>query len=117
MLVRIEDVAEAALQGDALSTRALWAEFVDSVVNVADVEQPSTDDHRVVALAASLLELLAERRQELAPSWVATVAGCATPQYLMTVRTEHKRIQLRKTSPKPLASRNFFASPNYLLSA
>ena len=117
MSVTIEDIAEAALRGDALKTRALWAEFTDSVPSLLGVTKPSTDDHSIVALAASLLELLAERRGEPAPRWVATVAACPSPRYLMTVRTELKRKRLHKTSPKPLADRNFFASPNYLLSA
>lgn len=115
-MVRVEDVARAALSGDALMTRALWAELLVSHRPASEITRPEVDDPDVLALAASLSELLAERRDEHPPPWARDVDPATESHYLLTTRTERRKRKLRELAPPPLRKRNFFAPPNYLTS-
>jgi hypothetical protein len=113
----IEQVALAALAGDALETRARWQDFVWSNQTLAGLPPPATTDPVVASLSAALVELLAERRGEPPPPWAMRVEALPEPRLLVRAATAWKRERLAETSPGPLRKRNFLAPAGYLESA
>ncbi len=115
--VGIVDVSRAALGGDALRARALWQELEAQVPRASDIARPKDSDPDVTAFSASLAELFAERRGEEPPTWTKQVKPSARSHYLIKTNSDRKREWLRKLAPAALRRRNFYAPPNYLMSA
>lgn len=115
-MIRIEQIAQAALAGDSLLTRSLAQDFLREQKDFANLPQPSTTDTRVLALSASLAELFASRRHQTAPAWTKSVGGVNEPIFLVKSALTMKRLrELCETeAPLPLRKRKFFAPPNYL---
>ena len=115
-MVRIEQLAEAALRGDGLLARSLAQDFLRENARLADVPQPVTDDRRTLAASASLIELFAVRLKQDAPPWTKGIDPLAEPLFLLKAATTMKRLRAlcEIESPEPLRKRGFFAPPNYL---
>jgi hypothetical protein len=115
-MVRIEQLAAAALSGDSLQTRSLAQEFFREAPHLPDIPKPTLDDKQLLAATASLLELFAERTHQLAPAWTAEVGPLAEPVFLLKAATTMKRLRrlCETESPEPLKKRGFYAPPNYL---
>lgn len=115
-MVRLEQIAQAALSGDSLLTRSLTQDFLREQKDFANVPQPQTTDARVLALSASLVELFAARRNQTAPAWTNSVGAVNESIFLVKSALTMKRLrELCETeAPLPLRQRKFFAPPNYL---
>jgi len=115
-MVRIEQIAQAALAGDSLQTRSLTQDFLREQTRMQDVPRPQTTDARVLALSASLADLFAIRRNQAAPAWTQSVGATTESVFLVKSALTMKRLrELCETeSPPPLRKRKFFAPPNYL---
>jgi len=115
-MVQVEHLAEAALAGDALKLRSLTQDFLRQTARLADAKPPASSDLLVSIVAAGLIELLAERRHEPAPSWSNPIGAAHPPLYL--VKAAHAMPRLRRLceseSPGPLRCRNLFAPPTFL---
>lgn len=113
---RIEQIAAAALQGDGLMTRSLVQDFFRSYPRLAEVSKPATEDQRLLAAAASLLELFAFRLKQQAPNWTRSVGPLTEPIFLLKSAASMPRLRAlcEAESPEPLRKRGFFAPPNYL---
>ncbi|MCI0690498.1 hypothetical protein L0337_00660 [candidate division KSB1 bacterium] len=113
---RIEQIAEAALQGDGLMTRSLVQDFFRSHPRIAEVSKPATEDKRLLAAAASLLELFALRLKQEAPSWTRSIGPLTEPIFLLKSAASMPRLRAlcEAESPEPLRKRGFYAPPNYL---
>src|SRR4051794_24321536 len=109
-------IVDAALRGDALGTRSLVQDWVERGSSWTEAPQPVSDDPRVLAVAASLVEMFAERAGQPSPLWTAGVAALAEPLYL--VRSAQRMPRLKelcvREGPAPLRRRGILAPPGYL---
>lgn len=115
-MTTIEHVAEAALSGEALRLRGLVQEMLLEFPQLAEVPRPTTDDQRLLAIAAALVELIAVRAGQPAPSWTADIGPAPAPIYLVrsALTMRHLRHLCETGSPEPLKRRLLYAPPNYL---
>jgi len=115
-MVPVEQLAEAALAGDALKLRGLVQDLLSQTARLADSARPTSSDPLLCVIAAGLIELLAERRHESAPTWATQIGATHPPIYL--VKAAHHMPRLRRLceseSPGPLRRRNLFAPPTFL---
>jgi hypothetical protein len=70
----------------------------------------------MLALAAGLLELFAQRLNQPSPAWTQLVGALPEPLYLLKAAHTLRRLRelCESQSPEPLRRRNLYASPNYL---
>ena len=115
-MVRIEQVAEAALAGDALLARSLTQDFFRENSGLVNIPKPMITDAQILAASASLLELFAARLGQAPPEWVKNVAPLTEPVFLLkaAAKMKHLRTLCETESPAPLRKRGFYAPPNYL---
>ncbi|MCX5743027.1 MAG: hypothetical protein NT062_11080 [Proteobacteria bacterium] len=111
-----ENIATAILTNDPLIARSLVQDWLRSAPVFADEPPPATTDLRVRAVAAAVVELLAERAGQPAPHWTAT-EGCLTSPLFLVDAAQHSpklRARIERESPAPLRKRNLFAPASYL---
>ena len=115
-MIQIEQVAQAALKGDGLLARSLTQDFFRENHRLADIPKPTTDDPRILAASASLIELFSMRLMQDAPMWTQSIGPVAEPIYFLkaATRMKHLRALCETESPAPLRKRKFYAPPNYL---
>jgi hypothetical protein len=115
-MARIDQLAEAALSGDALLLRSLAQQWLRDNPTLSESVPPQSSDPSILAIAAAFVELFAERRREAAPNWTRSVGGLDHPFFL--VRSAERMPRLRRLcedeSPLPLRKRNLFAPATYL---
>jgi len=118
-MVRIEELAEAAINQDAFSLRSLTQDLLREYPKLKDVPRPRATAFRTLAAAASLVELLAERLQQEPPAWAREVGPLPEPIHLLKAATtmKHLRALCEQQAPEPLRKRGFYAPPNFLESA
>jgi hypothetical protein len=115
-MVKIEEIAKAALAGNGLRTRSLVQDFLRENPHLVDVPLPDVDDVNVLAVAASLLELFASRFSQKSPAWTKEVGPVPEPIFLVksTINMKRLRTLCETSSPAPLRKRKLYAPPNYL---
>lgn len=110
----VEDLAVAARDLRAFDVRVMWRELLHECTDVASIPAPRTTDVELLAIAASLVELLASRLDQAPPSWASEVAPLDHPVFLVTARTPGRRERLTKESPEPLLKRGILAPEGFL---
>ncbi len=112
----IEQLAEAALNGKSLVPRSLTQDLLRENPNLSECPKPQTTDSRILAAAASLVELFALRLGQTPPPWTKDVGALQEPIYLLKAAASVKRLrELCETqAQEPLRKRGFFAPPNFL---
>ena len=115
-MVQIETIAEAALQRDSLRLRSLVQDLFQESPRLSRIEKPDTTNAQLLATAAALLELFADRMNQHAPMWTKEIGPSPEPVYLLKSAATMKRLrQLCETAaPEPLRRRQIYAPPNYL---
>ena len=113
--MRIDELVTALRTRDALRARVLYAQLLD--IDPSTIEQPLLTDELDLAIAASIVELIAARLQTTAPAWTRLVPPLQTPYALVTVHLPAKLARLHRESPPQLRARNLLAPENFLLSA
>ncbi|MDX2034901.1 MAG: hypothetical protein SF339_29770 [Blastocatellia bacterium] len=115
-MTTIEQVAEAALKGESLLLRSLTQDLLREHPSLSEYPKPETNDSRMLAAAASLLELLALRSRQTPPSWTKNVGALPEPIYLLKAAASMKRLRIlcETEAPEPLRKRGFYAPPNFL---
>jgi len=115
-MVTIEQLAEAALNGESLLLRSLTQDLLRENPILSKYPKPRTNDSRILAAAASLVELLALRLHQIPPPWAKDVGALPEPIYLLKAAASMKRLrELCETqAPEPLRKRGFYAPPNFL---
>ena len=115
-MVTIKQVAEAALFADDLNLRLLVQAFLSEQPELSLIARPDTHDLRVLATAASLVELFALRVGQPAPAWTQTVGPLPEPFFLTSDALWMKRLRqlCLAESPEPLKKRRLYATPNFL---
>jgi hypothetical protein len=112
----IEQLAEAALQRDSLRLRSLVQDMTRAGTNWSSIPRPTTNDVRLLAIAASLAELLATRQHQIPPAWTKDIGALQEPFFLLqSVETMNRlRILCETQSPEPMRKRHLYAPPNFL---
>jgi hypothetical protein len=115
-VTKVELLAEAALAGESLLLRSLTQDFLRECPNLREYPKPETSDTRILAAAASLLELFAFRRGQAPPGWTKDVGALQEPVYLIRAAASMKnlRVLCETEAPEPLRKRGFYATPNFL---
>lgn len=114
-MVRIEDIARAALAHEALEVRSLVQDLLRTPPDWAAVPRPRAVDPLVMALSAAFVELFAERSGAEPAAWTREVGPAPSPIYLLeAARTMPRtRALIEAESPEPLRKRNIFAPRDY----
>ena len=112
----IEQLAEAALQRDSLRLRSLVQDMMRANTNWGSLPRPKTKDARLLAIAASLTELLATRQNQTPPVWTKEVGALKEPFYLLRSAETMKRLRVlcETQAPEPMRKRHLYAPPNFL---
>lgn len=110
----VEELAVAARDLRAFDLRVMWRELLDDCADVASIPAPRTTDVELLAIAASLVELLASRLDQSPPPWASEVAPLDHPVFLVTARTPGRRERLTRESPEPLRKRRILAPGGFL---
>ena len=115
-MVTIEQLGQAALNGESLLLRSLTQDLIREHPTISDCPKPGTDDPRLLAAAASLVELLSLRVGQTPPPWTSDVGALAEPIYLLkeAANMKHLRVLCETEAPEPLRKRGFYAPPNFL---
>jgi hypothetical protein len=115
-MVTIEQLAKAALAGESLLLRSLAQDLLRENPSLSECPKPETNDVRILAAAASLVELLALRLGQSPPPWTNHVGALPEPIYLLKAATAMKRLRClcETEAPEPLRKRGFYAPPNFL---
>ena len=118
-MVRIEQLAEAAINQDALSLRSLTQDLLRERPRLKDFPRPEAVDFKTLAASAALLELFAERLHQEPPAWTREIGPLPEPMYLVRAAAtmKHLRALCEIQAPEPLRKRGFYAPPNFLESA
>ena len=117
-MVTLEQLAEAALAGEALALRSLSQDWLRENPQIADCTRPCSIDPQVLAVAASLAELFADRAGQPPPHWSREIGPLAQPRYLVRAAETMKRLRrmCEVESPPSLRRRNLFAPAEFLRS-
>lgn len=112
----IEQIVDAALTQESLQLRSLVQQFSRSNPNFGQLPIFATDDPTKFALAAALVELLAQQANQEPPAWTTKAQALAEPMFLLKSVATMKRLRqlCMEESPLPLKKRGFYAPPNYL---
>lgn len=115
-MVQLEKIAASILGGDSLGARSLVQDWLADAPDLRDAECPETADAKILAVAASVVELLAERSGQAPPEWTKFVAPLAEPLFLVREAKTMPRTRAlcEREAPAPLRKRRLFAPPNYL---
>ena len=115
-MVTIEQLAQAALDGESLLLRSLTQDLLRQTPSLSEYPKPQTNDSKLLAAAASLAELLALRLGQQAPPWTESVGPMPKPVYLLKAAASMKRLRelCEAESPEPLRKRGFYAPSNFL---
>jgi hypothetical protein len=115
-MATIEQLAEAALNREGLLLRSLVHDLLREHPRLSHCPRPHTADPRLLAAAASLVELLALRLHQEPPAWTQDVGPLPEPIFLLEAAARMKRLRAlcETQSPEPLRKRGFYAPPNFL---
>ena len=118
-MVRIEQIAEAAINQDALALRGLTQDLLRERPTLKDFPRPTAGDFKTLAAAAALIELFAERLHQEPPEWTREIGALPEPMYLVKAAAtmKHLRDLCELQAPEPSRKRGFYAPPNFLESA
>jgi hypothetical protein len=112
----IQQIARAALSGDALAARSILQDWLVCTPVIADVPKPVASDLTELSLSAALAELLSARLGQSPPIWAADIGPAPDAVHLLrSARTMTRLRELCESeSPPPLRRRRFYAPANYL---
>lgn len=114
--ITIEAIARAILAYEDLRASALTLEWLRYDQPFAEIARPETDEPQLLAVAAAVVELLAQRANQAPPAWTAEVGGLTEPFFVwrLSPQQTYTRQLCLEESPEPLKRRNIFSPPNYL---
>lgn len=114
--MELSDLVRAILQGDLLTARQWVADAYRVRLRWEHCERPDNMDHRELAVAAGLAELLAERVGAQPPPWTGSIGAQREPIFLDPGIEKMPRTLARAKShaPNALRKRNLFALPDFL---
>jgi hypothetical protein len=106
------DLVLAALNGEDLRVRQWVKRAARLKLDYSLLPAPEGLTPDQLAVAAGMVELLAQRSGQSSPAWTRD-AGCASHAVYLVPSAARVRRWAEQT-PAPLKSRNVFATPDYL---
>lgn len=115
-MILIEKFAQAALERDHLKLRSLVQDVMREKVDWEKTPRPSTDDARLLVVSAALVELLAQRDNQVPPAWTKEIGALQEPFFMLESATRMKRLRVlcETQSPEPMQKRLLYAPPHFL---
>ena len=115
-MVSIEQLAEAAMNRESLLLRSLAQDWLRGRQRFDLIPRPNLTDRNLMAIAASLVEMFAERAGHAAPAWTKDAPPATHPLFLLREAQNMKRLRklCEEQSPAALRRRHIFATPNFL---
>lgn len=112
----IAELIRALATFDTLSARQWVADAGREGIEWSRVAAPPIDDPLEMAIAASMVELLAERAGQRPPDWTRTVPPAPQPTFLVRAAASMPRTRrmCEEEGPEPLRRRGIFAPPDFL---
>ena len=114
--MELHDFVRALLRRDALAARQWVADAAREAISWPDVPRPVDWTPLELAVAAGVVELLASRADQQAPSWTSAIDATTIPVYL--VRAAETMPRLRRSceteGPESLRKRQIDAPPGFL---
>ena len=92
-MVTIEQLAEAALNGESLLLRSLTQDLLRENPILSKYPKLRTNDSRILAAAASLVELLTLRLHQTPPLWTKDVGALPEPICLLKAAASMKLLR------------------------
>lgn len=116
---KLEQLARAAYQREGLIVRSLTQDLLRETHSFQDIPRPTSQDARLLSIAAGLIELFAQRQHQAPPAWVKDIGPMPEPFYLLetALHMKHLRELCETHAPEPLKKRKLYAPPNYLVFA
>ena len=113
---KIEQLAQAALARDHIKLRSLVQDLMRANIDFSRVPRPSTQETRLLAITASLVELLALRQKQTPPAWTQEVGPLKEPFFMLESAASMKRLRTlcETQSPEPIRKRLLYAPPHFL---
>jgi hypothetical protein len=115
----LRELVRALLEHDALAAREWVAEAARRRTEWAEVKRPEDLDPTELAVAAGIVEVLADRARQQPPTWSSSVPAAPEPVVLVLAATQMKRLRrlCEEEGPEPLRRRNVLAPPSFLTAA
>jgi len=112
----IEQLAHAALARDHLKLRSLVQDIMRANINFSLLPKPAALDPRLLAVTASLVELLATRQNQIPPAWTKDIGPLKEPFFMLESALTMKRLRTlcETQSPEPMRKRLLYAPPHFL---
>lgn len=114
ILIPLGEVARAAMNGEHLVVRQWAADCLRERLTWAALKRPTDLAGDELAIAAGLVEIVAQLAGQSAPPWVAPVPCASRPIYFVPSEMRRSRETSEREGPEPLRRRQIFAMPNYL---
>ena len=113
---QIDQLAQAALARDHLKLRSLVQDMTRANINFSVVPRPTTLESRLLAITASLVELLALRNNQTPPTWTKEIGPLKEPFFMLESAVNMKRLRTlcETQSPEPMRKRLLYAPPHFL---
>ena len=115
----LRDLVLSLISMDALAARQWVADAESASLQWSDISAPEGFDQTAMAIAAGIVEMLAQRAGQLPPKWTASVPPA--PRHFFLVRAANEMPRLRRlceeNGPEPLRRRKIFAPPDFLTAA
>jgi hypothetical protein len=117
--VELLDLVDALVAREALTARQWIADASRSGWDWSRVEQPRGLDPERLAVAAAVVELMAERHGRPAPGWTSAVPALPAPVFLVHAAERFPRLRrlCEEEGPEPLRRRRIMAPPDFLTAA
>jgi hypothetical protein len=115
----VHDLVTYVLKGDMLLARQWVADALRQQIQWSLLPNPTNLDETQLAVAASLVEMLAERSGQPAPAWTESVPSAPVSVFLVkeAARLPRLRKLCEEHGPEPLRRRSIFAPPDFLTAA
>ncbi len=117
--MELSDLVEALRDGRTLDARQWVADAVRASFDWSAVALPKHLAPRDRVIAASLVELLAERAGQPSPAWTQSIGPADQEIWLVRSAASMPRLArlCREEGPAPLRKRRVFAPPDFLTAA
>ncbi len=116
MVLDLGELVDALFAYDALRARQWVADATRTGIRFAEFSRPDPMTAEQLAVAAGVLELLAERADEDPPAWTRDIKE--SPRRIFLVRAAASMPRLRRLceqeGPMPLRRRQLYAPPGFL---
>ena len=114
--LNISDLVRALLAFDTMAAREWVSAAARARLRWSELPRPEGLSVDELALAAGVVELLAERARQEPPSWTVAIGAGQNAVFLVRAAASMPRLRVmcETEGPEPLRRRGFFAPPEFL---